>query len=1089
MRTNYNRGLRILSTAALLIVALALDAQPTVKWRYRAVYGPDDQSCSDVATDGAGNVYMAGFFKNTAFCNTYILSNSDGASGNTDGYLVKYARENTMTATGAVQWAVKFGQTAGVVGANERVTAIATYPNGLGGFDTYVVGYYSNTLLLVSYPTGGPTISLPTAAGSQSGFLAKYDNLGNVVWAQEIDGPGLDALNDVCVSPDGSGGATVYVVGSCGATLTCQSETVPTLPGSGGADAFIMRFDGAGTAQWARRMASATDDAYYSVASATGGDVVITGQITGNGVISYNGVSQSPIACLGTSDIVAVRYDIGGTLTYALNGGGNTNTDAGLATAIDMHGNSYVAGYYSGACTFNTTSTGYLLPNPGVDWEFFILKLDAAGNGVWMRSGGTPADGDAIRSIVVNNLATRIYVAGHFKGALSYNGSLTSLSSFSATNLDGFMLAADANTGLLLSQGELQYGGSSHDDTGRAIAINAAEDVYIGSSISSATNDMDWPSSVSGFSFFANSGTSGSYETGLIRWDHSNWPALADNNTCIHKGMGEWFDLTAWQWKISMGGSFNDTVSFPTAPVSTTLTSTPSSLGPPSQDAYVTTSNTFGDYLSFVSVMDGTGEEMVYDHLTDGVGNNYFTGYGTVVVGENFNFAGGGPSYSMSIGLSAGFLGKRSKTGGNLWGVYFEPFHNSAVEAEGIAIDNSGNIYVTGGFTGLISFGTTAGVPTVLSSTGGYNIFVAKYDNSGVLQWIVNFGSGGSGSEKGYSISVDNNGSYYVTGKFNTTGTLTFGPNNIGPTLNADIFVMKGDASSGAALKGIRYTNATADIGRDVISPSATECYITGAINNNTQCFTARVDFAPANPVWNWTATNTPVTGTAIVIGTDLIMGNNGYLYTSGHVTNPGTLTFGTLTEPVTYHGFLVSYSGWLGTATCLEVYNLVNTVLGPPQGPPLPRITRTYAIALESGANSPDHGDNVLVGGSKGHSTTVNIAYAHKITTEGCVISERRPDPVVPYTVSESALYGSLVYPNPLNGNATLEIRTDVDLSSTPFTVVITDMTGREVSRMNGLTTKLVNINAENFSDGLYYYQVMQEDKMISNGKMVVNH
>ena len=50
-------------------------------------------------------------------------------------------------------------------------------------------------------------------------------------------------------------------------------------------------------------------------------------------------------------------------------------------------------------------------------------------------------------------------------------------------------------------------------------------------------------------------------------------------------------------------------------------------------------------------------------------------------------------------------------------------------------------------------------------------------------------------------------------------------------------------------------------------------------------------------------------------------------------------------------------------------------------------------------------------------------------------------------------------------------------------------DMTGREVNRINGVTTKLVEINAENFSDGVYFYQVIQENKMISNGKMVVSH
>lgn len=1079
MLKNYKRGLCILSTATAMIVASTLSGQ-TVKWRNNAVKGTDDQVCGDVATDGSGNVYAAGTFKTTAVFGTTVFTNADPGGGFTDGYVVKYNRVSTLAGTPTRLWSIQVRQNGAIAGANERVSAIATYPDGTGGFDTYIVGSYTVATDLISDPgSGGLTLSLPAgASGSQSGFIAKCNNAGAVIWAYPIDGVGADTPYDVCVSQNGSGGIAIYVAGSCGAAITCQAVTVSMVGLAN--DAFLLRLDDAGfsaNALWGRAMGTSLsgNDAFYAVASTTNGDVVVTGQIKGNGFIQ-NGIGTTAVACFGSTDIVAARFNGVGILTYVINGGGTTATDAGLATAIDMYGNSYVAGYFSGICNISS----FTRMNLGAGWDYFILKLDPAGNGIWMRSGGTNADGDAIQSIVVNNLATRIYVTGNFKGAMSYNGSAITLNAYSTTNIDGFMLAADANTGLLLSGGELQFGGATGDDNGRAIAINAAEDVYIGSSVSSSTTNLDWTSSTS---FLTNSWTVGTYETGLIRWDHSNWPALANNNSCLHKGIGEWFDPAAWQWKVSMGGSFNGTVTFPTLPAATTLTSTSSLAGPPSQDAYITTCSTFGDYLSFVNVMNGNGEELLYDHMTDGAGNNYFTGYGTVVIGENFNFVGG-PGYAMTQGVSAGFLGKRSKSGGHVWGVYFHPLtHYSAVEAEGIAMDYSGNIYVTGGFIGPISLGTTSGSPYILGSAGvTSDIFVAKYNNSGVLQWARSFGSANGDPEKGFSISVDSN-NYYVTGRFNTLGSLVFGTNTLGPTLNNDIFVMKGDASTGAALKGFQYSSANADAGMDVISPNSTACYITGALNNTTQCITGRVDFSPAIPVWSWMATNTTGGGAASVSGTDLIMGNNGHLFVAGYATAGGTLTFGTLSETVAFHGFMVSYDNLSGTPACLEIYDFPNTIN------PNPKYTRTYAIALESGTNSPDHGDNVLIGGSKGHSTTTNISFAQKITTEGCVVSERRPNPVVPYTVSESALYGSLVYPNPLNGIATLEIRTDVDFSSTQLTVVITDMTGREVSRINGITTKLIDIHAENFSDGLYYYQVMQENKMISNGKMVVHH
>ncbi|HRU48088.1 MAG TPA: SBBP repeat-containing protein, partial [Candidatus Syntrophosphaera sp.] len=48
----------------------------------------------------------------------------------------------------------------------------------------------------------------------------------------------------------------------------------------------------------------------------------------------------------------------------------------------------------------------------------------------------------------------------------------------------------------------------------------------------------------------------------------------------------------------------------------------------------------------------------------------------------------------------------------------------------GIAVDTSGNSYVTGYFKGTATFGSTN-----LTSNGGYDIFVAKLDSSGNWLW------------------------------------------------------------------------------------------------------------------------------------------------------------------------------------------------------------------------------------------------------------------------------------------------------------------------------------------------------------------
>jgi hypothetical protein len=86
---------------------------------------------------------------------------------------------------------------------------------------------------------------------------------------------------------------------------------------------------------------------------------------------------------------------------------------------------------------------------------------------------------------------------------------------------------------------------------------------------------------------------------------------------------------------------------------------------------------------------------------------------------------------------------------------------------QGIAVDASGNSYVTGGFEGTATFGSTT-----LESSGSQDIFVAKLDNRGNWLWAKK--AGGTDSDYGYGIAVDASGNSYVTGYF-YSATATFG--------------------------------------------------------------------------------------------------------------------------------------------------------------------------------------------------------------------------------------------------------------------------------------------------------------------------
>jgi hypothetical protein len=93
------------------------------------------------------------------------------------------------------------------------------------------------------------------------------------------------------------------------------------------------------------------------------------------------------------------------------------------------------------------------------------------------------------------------------------------------------------------------------------------------------------------------------------------------------------------------------------------------------------------------------------------------------------------------------------RTAGGTWGDY----------AHAVTCDDEGNTYVTGEIEMTTEF---YGSGIKVESWGGNDIFIAKYNTHGVLQWVRR--AGGSGSDRGYAIVVRGN-DLYVSGSFNNT--------------------------------------------------------------------------------------------------------------------------------------------------------------------------------------------------------------------------------------------------------------------------------------------------------------------------------
>jgi hypothetical protein len=170
---------------------------------------------------------------------------------------------------------------------------------------------------------------------------------------------------------------------------------------------------------------------------------------------------------------------------------------------------------------------------------------------------------------------------------------------------------------------------------------------------------------------------------------------------------------------------------------------------------------------------------------------------GDVLVTGNFegsvDFGGGALT---SAGLTNTFLAKYSPTGAHLWSKSFGSFYS---EGRSVAVDISGNVVVTGLFTGSVDFG---GGPLTAAVPGFPDIFVAKFSPSGGHLWSQRFR--GLLFQSARAMALDNSGNVLLVGFIQGTDTVDFGGGPLVGVGEQDIFVAK-FSPSGAHLWSQRF--------------------------------------------------------------------------------------------------------------------------------------------------------------------------------------------------------------------------------------------------------------------------------------------
>ena len=139
-----------------------------------------------------------------------------------------------------------------------------------------------------------------------------------------------------------------------------------------------------------------------------------------------------------------------------------------------------------------------------------------------------------------------------------------------------------------------------------------------------------------------------------------------------------------------------------------------------------------------------------------------------------------------------------------------------------VVVDSLGNAYITGDFHNTVNFGSGN-----ITSSGVKDIFIAKFDTTGSLEWVKTYGD--SSFDRGLDIAIDSSDNIYVTGYF--MDTVNFGGGNVTVTDpssgGSDLFVLKLN-SSGEFQWVYTVGGSNNDNGKGIDVDSSGNVYISG---------------------------------------------------------------------------------------------------------------------------------------------------------------------------------------------------------------------------------------------------------------------
>lgn len=208
----------------------------------------------------------------------------------------------------------------------------------------------------------------------------------NFQWAGAVSGKSYENIMSSCTDVSGN----FYATGSF-------QDTVDFDPGLGvnnliadqNSDIFILKLNANGNFVWAKSVKSNGWDRGNSIAVDVNGNIIVVGFYNGSADFDPGLGTFSLTPVLGSQDAFILKLNSSGNFVWAQSLGGSNSEDINNLLT-DSQGNIYFSGTFDISTDLDPGPASFIITANSGSIDFFIDKLDQAGNFIWGKTIGGP---------------------------------------------------------------------------------------------------------------------------------------------------------------------------------------------------------------------------------------------------------------------------------------------------------------------------------------------------------------------------------------------------------------------------------------------------------------------------------------------------------------------------------------------------------------------------------------------------------------------------------------------------------------------------------------------------------------------------